>query len=36
MPPPVWERWARKDMYHIGRLFSNDVKIALRFEDFLG
>ena len=35
-PPPVWERWARKDMYPIGRLFSNDVKIALRFGDFLG
>ena len=34
--PPVWERWARKDMYNIGRLVSNDVKIALRFEDFLG
>lgn len=35
-PPPVWERWARKDMYNIGRLFSNDVKVALRFGDFLG
>ena len=34
--PPVWERWARKDMYPIGRLFSNDVKVALRFGDFLG
>ena len=35
-PPPVWEKWARKDMYNIGRLFSNDVKVALRFGDFLG
>jgi len=34
--PPVWERWARKDMYNVGRLFSGDIKIALRFEDFLG
>ncbi len=35
-PPPIWERWARKDMYNVGRLFSNDVKVALRFGDFLG
>ena len=35
-PPPVWERWARKDMYNIGRLASNDVRVAIRFEDFLG
>ena len=35
-PPPIWEKWARKDMYNIGRLASNDVKVLLRFEDFLG
>ena len=36
MPPPIWEKWARKDMYNIGRLASHDVKVAIRFEDFLG
>ena len=35
-PPPVWERWARKDVYDIGRLSSNEVQVALRFGDFLG
>ena len=34
--PPIWEKWARKDMYNIGRLASTDVKVLLRFEDFLG
>lgn len=34
--PPIWEKWARKDMYSIGRLTSTDVKVLLRFEDFLG
>ena len=36
LPPPIWERWARKDMYNIGRLASNDLKVVLRFGDFLG
>lgn len=36
LPPPIWERWARKDVYDIGRLSSNEVQIALRFGDFLG
>ena len=35
-PPPVWERWARKDMYNIGPLMSGDVRVAVRFEDFVG
>ena len=34
--PPIWERWARKDVYDIGRLASTEVQIALRFEDFVG
>ena len=34
--PPIWERWARKDIYNIGRLASGEVQVALRFEDFLG
>jgi manganese oxidase len=34
--PPLWERWARKDVYDIGRLASTEVQVALRFEDFLG
>ena len=34
--PPVWEKWARKDMFNIGRLTSNDIKVVFRFEDFLG
>ena len=36
LPPPKWERWARKDMYNVGRLASTEVQVALRFEDFLG
>jgi len=36
LAPPIWEKWARKDMFTIGRLASNDVKVLLRFEDFLG
>lgn len=35
-PPALWEKWARKDMFTIGRLASNDVKVLFRFEDFLG
>jgi FtsP/CotA-like multicopper oxidase with cupredoxin domain len=36
LPPPAWERWARKDVYNTGRLASNEVTVALRFGDFLG
>lgn len=35
-PPPAWEKWARKDVYDIGNLFSGEVQVALRFGDFLG
>jgi FtsP/CotA-like multicopper oxidase with cupredoxin domain len=35
-PPPSWEKWARKDIFNIGRLASNEVKVALRFGDFVG
>ncbi|MFC7536507.1 multicopper oxidase family protein [Sphingomonas sp. GCM10030256] len=36
LPPPIWERWARKDVFNTGRLASNEVEVALRFGDFLG
>jgi FtsP/CotA-like multicopper oxidase with cupredoxin domain len=36
MPPPVWERWARKDMFNVGRLASTTMDVVFRFEDFLG
>jgi FtsP/CotA-like multicopper oxidase with cupredoxin domain len=35
-PPPAWERFARKDVFNVGRLASTEVQVALRFEDFLG
>jgi manganese oxidase len=35
-PPPAWERWARKDIYNLGRLASGNARVALRFSDFLG
>jgi len=37
-PPPVWERWARKDMYRIGPMpdSGDSVDIAVRFREFLG
>ena len=36
--PPEWERWARKDVYRIGRLddSTDSVDIAIRFREFLG
>ncbi|SDO25789.1 multicopper oxidase domain-containing protein [Pseudomonas jinjuensis] len=36
--PPVWERWARKDVYRIGGLFDSSevVEVALRFREFAG
>ena len=38
LPPPVWERWARKDVYRIGHLDDscNEMEIALRFREFAG
>ncbi len=37
--PPVWEKWARKDVYRIGPANtgnSNTVKIAIRVREFAG
>jgi FtsP/CotA-like multicopper oxidase with cupredoxin domain len=37
-PPPEWERWARKDVYRIGRMddSQDSVVFAIRFREFLG
>jgi FtsP/CotA-like multicopper oxidase with cupredoxin domain len=37
-PPPVWEKWARKDVYHIGGGpgSSGEMEVALRFREFAG
>jgi len=37
-PPPVWERWARKDVFRIGDGpdSSRDVTVAIRFREFPG
>ena len=36
--PPVWERWARKDMYRLGGMPDSCTKmeIAIRFREFAG
>ena len=36
--PPVWERWARKDVYRLGPEVnsSKTVEVAIRFREFLG
>ncbi len=36
--PPEWERWARKDIYRIGRMddSTDEVVFAIRFREFLG
>lgn len=36
--PPEWERWARKDVFRIGRMddSTSSVDIAFRFREFLG
>ncbi|WP_236032536.1 multicopper oxidase domain-containing protein [Pseudomonas schmalbachii] len=38
--PPVWEQWARKDVYRVGALADSDtlrnVEIAIRFREFAG
>ena len=36
--PPIWERYARKDLYRIGDEIdsSRDIEIALRFREFAG
>ena len=37
-PPPLWEKWARKDVYRVGPEpnSSSTVTIAIRFREFLG
>jgi FtsP/CotA-like multicopper oxidase with cupredoxin domain len=37
-PPPLWEKWARKDVYRIGPLSdtTDSVDIAIRFREFAG
>ena len=36
--PPIWERWARKDVYRVGPGVdsSSKVEVAIRFREFLG
>ena len=36
--PPMWETWARKDMYRIGSEddSSRDIEVAIRFREFAG
>ena len=36
--PPEWEKWARKDVYRIGRMDdeTESVEIAIRFREFAG
>jgi FtsP/CotA-like multicopper oxidase with cupredoxin domain len=38
MPPPEWEKWARKDVYRLGPQpdSTNMVEVALRFREFAG
>jgi len=36
--PPIWERWARKDVYRVGPEVDSSatVEVAIRFREFLG
>ena len=36
--PPLWEKWARKDVYRIGSLpdSTSSVDVAIRFREFMG
>jgi len=38
LPPPEWEKWARKDVYRIGREedSAKEVEFAIRFREFAG
>jgi hypothetical protein len=38
VPPPEWEKWARKDVYRIGPMDdeTESVEVALRFREFAG
>ncbi len=37
-PPPIWERWARKDVYRLGSEVdaSREITFAIRFREFVG
>ena len=37
-PPPDWEKWARKDVYRVGRMddSGSEIVVALRFREFAG
>ena len=37
-PPPDWEKWARKDVYRVGRMddSGSSVVVAIRFREFAG
>ena len=37
-PPPEWEKWARKDVYRVGRMedSGDNVEIAIRLREFSG
>jgi FtsP/CotA-like multicopper oxidase with cupredoxin domain len=37
-PPPIWEKWARKDVYRVGPEpdGSSTVEVAIRFREFAG
>jgi len=36
--PPIWEKWARKDVYRVGSMpdSGRTIDVALRFREFLG
>jgi FtsP/CotA-like multicopper oxidase with cupredoxin domain len=38
LPPPVWEQWARKDMFRVGPEVDSarEITIAIRFREFMG
>ena len=38
MAAPVWEQWARKDVFRLGAEpnSSNDIELAIRFREFAG
>jgi len=37
-PPPEWEKWARKDVYRVGRMDDSlrEITFAIRFREFAG
>jgi len=37
-PPPEWEKWARKEVYRVGRMDdeTESVEVAIRFREFAG